>query len=51
MPHVITSEPRAEVTRISLTGGPIRRLIRRSLLAWWDAWRTIAADLGRGGLR
>lgn len=51
MLKVISSEPGAWIIRISRPAGIARRLIRRPLTAWWNAWRSIAPDLGRGGLR
>lgn len=51
MLKVISSEPGAWIIRIPRPAGASSHLIRRSLAAWWNAWRSIAPDLGRGGLR
>ncbi len=50
MLKLISSEPGAWIIRIPQPAG-IARLFRRPLTAWWNAWRSIAPDLGRGGLR
>ena len=51
MSQAISPQPGARTSRIPGTAGAPRRPVRLLLSAWWRAWRTIAADLGRGGIR
>jgi hypothetical protein len=51
MPKVISTEPAAWIIRIPRPTTAFRHLIRGSLTTWWNAWCSIAPDLGRGGLR
>lgn len=51
MLQVIFSEPGAWIIRIPRPAASPGRLVRALFTAWWHAWQTIAADLGRGGIR
>lgn len=51
MSQVISPRSHAPAIRIPSAGGAPRHPVRLLLAAWWRAWRSIASDLGRGGIR
>jgi hypothetical protein len=51
MPHVISSEPDAWIIRIPRPRLMAPSFTRRIIGLWWRGWQSIAADLGRRGIR
>lgn len=51
MSHLISPPSGAQTIGIPDTVGAPRRPVRLLFSVWWRAWRSIASDLGREGIR